>query len=563
MGNDKKIICPLCSDTVDKLLYRFHIDDERNVIEKIRQQNPSWTENDGACSRCVDYYQTAIIREQRILPQIGPYFPVKSADDFIILPTPLRIDANPRYTGKGVTICFIDSGFYPHPDLVANKNRIKKYVDITGSTNTLSFEEGLGEVVDSSWHGTMTTVVCAGDGYLSKGLYKAIALDAELVLIKVQDETGKISTDNIVKALQWVLENHEVYDIRIVNMSFGDDELLSYRTSRVDQLAERLIEKNIVVVAAVGNDENGNIHPPANSLNVIAIGGIDDNNDLENGAIKSYHSTYGITMDALLKPELVAHAIWIAAPILPNTKEQKEATALYHLVDWLSLSRMSQPGNETVNQPQEYIHQTQLNKEILTWDAADIRKAIIQRIQTCKYISPDYMHVDGTSFAAPIVSSVVAQLLEANPSLSVRDIRNILFSTAKRIESIASERQGFGIIQPRKAILKALRKENIIKLYPSPFINAPKNTIEFFIENTCAEEISLAGSFNHWANDVLLMEPAKNGFWKIEIPMLPAGKYQYKFLIDHKHWMEDVDNPYREPDGFNGFNSIFIVEYQN
>jgi hypothetical protein len=45
--------------------------------------------------------------------------------------------------------------------------------------------------------------------------------------------------------------------------------------------------------------------------------------------------------------------------------------------------------------------------------------------------------------------------------------------------------------------------------------------------------------------------------------MLPEGKYQYKFLLDHKHWMEDVDNPYREPDGFNGFNSILIVEHQN
>jgi serine protease AprX len=563
MNNSQKIICPLCDDTVDKLLYRFHIDDEKNVIEKIKQQNLSWTESDGTCSRCVDYYHTAIIREQRILPQIGPHFPIKSADDFIILPTPLRVDSNPRYTGKGVTICFIDSGFYPHPDLVANKNRIKKYIDITGSSKALSFEEDLGEIIDSSWHGTMTAVVCAGDGHLSRGLYKGIASDAELVLIKVQDENGKITTDNIVKALQWVLENHEVYDIRIVNMSFGDDELLSYKTSRVDQLAETLIEKNIVVVAAVGNDDNGNIHPPANSLNVIAIGGIDDDNDLENGIIKAYHSTYGITTDALLKPELIAHAVWIAAPILPNTKEQKEAKALYHLICWLDHPRPGQFSNETANHAQEYIHQTQLDKEILTWNEADIRKAIIRRTQTCKYISPNYMHVDGTSFAAPIVSSVIAQLLEVNPFLSVRDVRNILFSTAKRIKSIASERQGFGVIQPRKALLKTLQKENIMKQYSSPFINKQKKTIEFFIENTCAEEISLAGSFNHWANDVLLMEPVKNGFWKIEIPMLPAGKYQYKFLIDHKHWMEDVDNPYREPDGFNGFNSILVVEYQN
>ena len=565
MNNQEKITCPLCNDTIDKLLYRFHIDDERNVIEKIKQQNPSWSENDGACSRCVDYYHTAIIREQRILPQIGPHFPIKSADDFIILPTPLRVNAHPRYTGKAVTICFIDSGFYSHPDLVANKNRIKKVIDVTSSPKVLpTLRKNLGEAANSSpagggwegaWHGTMTTVVCAGDGYSSKGLYKGIASDAKLVLIKVQNEEGKITTDNIVKALQWVLENHETYNIRIVNMSFGDDELLSYKTSRVDQLAEKLIEQNIIVVAAVGNDENGNIHPPANSLNVISIGGIDDENNLENGIIKAYHSTYGTTVDALQKPELVAQAIWIAAPILPNTKEHIESIALHEF-----LLAHDASLKEILSQR---IHQTQLDDEILTWNETDIRAAIVQRIQTCKYISPNYMHVDGTSFAAPIVSSVIAQLLEANTTLSVRDIRNILFSTAKRIESIASERQGFGIIQPRKAILKVLQKINIMKEHSSPFINTRKNTIKFFIKNTCAEEISLTGSFNHWANDVLQLEPSVNGVWKIEIPMLPAGRYSYKFLIDNRHWMEDVDNPFREPDGFNGFNSILIIEHQN
>ena len=41
MNNQGKITCPLCNDTVDKLLYRFHIDDERNVLEKIKEQNPA------------------------------------------------------------------------------------------------------------------------------------------------------------------------------------------------------------------------------------------------------------------------------------------------------------------------------------------------------------------------------------------------------------------------------------------------------------------------------------------------------------------------------------------
>lgn len=514
MNSNEKVICPLCNDAVDKLLYRFHIDDERNVIERIKTNNPQWTKNDGVCSRCVDYYHVEIVREQRILPEIGPHFPVKSADDFIILPTPLRVDAHPKYTGKGVTICFIDSGFYPHPDLVTHRNRIKKIVDITGSAC-------LSE--DAAWHGTMTTVVCAGDGFLSKGLYKGIANEAELVLIKVQDEQGKITTENISKALQWILQHHKEFNIRVVNISLADDELISYKESEVDRLAETLIEEGITIVAAVGNDENGKIYPPANSLHVIAVGGVDDNNEL-NKNITAYHSTYGITVDALMKPELVAHAIWIAAPILPNTKEHNDATSLY--------SSITQNKNEET----------------------------ITLIQQAKYISGDYMHVDGTSFAAPIVTAVIAQMLEADPTLTPKEIRTILFSTSKRLESISPERQGYGIIQPRKAILKILKRQAIIKSHTSPFINHEKNSIEFYIENVCAEQISLAGSFNHWAQDVLLFEPSTNGLWKIEIPLLAEGKYSYKFFIDGKTWMEDVENPYREPDGFSGFNSLLFIQ---
>ena len=101
-------------------------------------------------------------------------------------------------------------------------------------------------------------------------------------------------------------------------------------------------------------------------------------------------------------------------------------------------------------------------------------------------------------------------------------------------------------------------KENL-----SPYIDRSKNSIEFYMQSDCASQISLAGNFNDWAQDVLLLEPGRNGLWKIEIPMLPAGKYLYKFFIDDKMWVEDVDNPYREPDGFAGFNSLLIIEDSN
>jgi serine protease AprX len=349
------------------------------------------------------------------------------------------------------------------------------------------------------------------------------------------------------------LENHEEHNISIVNISLGGDETVSYKQSEIDNLAEQLIKKGIVVVAAVGNDERTAIKPPANSLNVIAIGGVDDDNILDQSLNKLYHSSHGITIDQLMKPELVAHAIWIAAPILPGTTAQREAEALYYLV--------STNDDELVSELKRLFSVTELDGSVSESNEIEfIRKEILQRIRVCKCISPHYMHVDGTSFAAPIVSAVVAQLLEINPDLTPAGIREILFSTAKRINDVAAERQGFGIVQPRKAVLKTLKRETIAKPYSSPYISYDKKMIGFYIQHDCASQISLAGSFNQWAQDELLMEPGKNGVWRLEIPILTAGRYRYKFFIDDKIWIEDYDNPYREPDGFNGFNSILIIE---
>ena len=98
-----------------------------------------------------------------------------------------------------------------------------------------------------------------------------------------------------------------------------------------------------------------------------------------------------------------------------------------------------------------------------------------------------------------------------------------------------------------------------MRSYASPHINKRRHSIEFKLRVNGASQISLAGSFNNWAQDVLYMQPDKDGSWKIKIPLLPKGTYQYKFFLDDKMWMEDIDNPYREPDGKTGFNSLLFV----
>jgi VCBS repeat-containing protein len=56
------------------------------------------------------------------------------------------------------------------------------------------------------------------------------------------------------------------------------------------------------------------------------------------------------------------------------------------------------------------------------------------RTGTDGYVSGDYVSVSGTSFSAPIVSGVVALMLEANPGLGYRDVQEILAYSARQID---------------------------------------------------------------------------------------------------------------------------------
>ena len=127
---------------------------------------------------------------------------------FAVIPTPLRLDANAEYTGAGVVVAFLDSGFYPHPDLA---DRVVAYHDVAGERPYLHANE---PVESWQWHGTQTSVAAAGNGHLSDGLYRGLAHESKLVLVKVS-ERGRISEDNLARGLRWVIANRERYDIRV------------------------------------------------------------------------------------------------------------------------------------------------------------------------------------------------------------------------------------------------------------------------------------------------------------------------------------------------------------
>ena len=74
-------------------------------------------------------------------------------------------------------------------------------------------------------------------------------------------------------------------------------------------------------------------------------------------------------------------------------------------------------------------------------------------------ISGSYKHVDGTSFSSPIVASIAAQIIEANPTLLPQQVKSILVRTSTRMPHVPVDRQGWGVVNPKRAVLRALRTE--------------------------------------------------------------------------------------------------------
>lgn len=535
--------CPVCDLYHPDLIHSFNPVYEADIIQSICEVNPDWKPADGICSRCYDEFDATTYHEYRCLDKSVEDFKLKHLD-FYILPIPERLNADENFTGKGVTICLIDSGFFLHADF---KERVTHIMDITNEENTAEYFE-LSH--DNAWHGTMTAAVCAGNGKLSHGLYRGLAKDAELVLIKTQNEDGKITDENIAKALKWVLAHHKQHNIRIVNLSLSGDVNTSLHLNEINSLAEQLFEQNVLVIAAVGNNENGTILPPASSPHVVTVGGLDDQNKL-NGDIILYHSTYGVTIDGLSKPELISNAIWLPAPILPCTNTHKKATVFFKAMDNEDYLAAILDNNAELLK-EEHVNLFEGKEKI--WK--EVKKIVWKE----KFISPDYMHVDGTSFAAPIVSSVAAQMLEANPLLTANEIRQVLFQTAEPLATYDVARQGYGRLQPKVAVFSVIERKALRYTEDSPIVNKQTKKLTFYVQCKGVKKgISLALSYNNWKQNQIFLKPCENDFWYVDIPMLPNGRYEYKFIVDNSYWVEDVSNPWRTLDNHGKWNSVFEI----
>src|SRR5688572_25589483 len=280
-------------------------------------------------------------------------------------------NSSPYLQGQGIGVAVVDSGVNPNGDFyTAGINRQVADIRFNNDSNQTP-SDGYG-------HGTHVASVVGGDGSESSGKYIGVAPRVNIINVKVSNDDGSAMIKDVVAGLQWVLENKNTYNIRVVNLSLNSSVAESYHTSPLDAAVEILWFNKIVVVASAGNYGDGAIYPPANDPFVITVGATNDKgtNSLSDDVMASF-SAYGQTSDGVKKPDLVAPGTNIIARLV----NQNMGLALAH------------PANK---------------------------------------VNTTYFRMSGTSMAAPMVSAAVALLLQDEPNLTPDQVKYRLTATANK-----------------------------------------------------------------------------------------------------------------------------------
>src|SRR5437773_5357420 len=118
-------VCPLCGTPAEPNVLAEAGWLSASVIQRLARDNPNWQQTSGACPACVQQALLQLLTEQgeaALHSGLQAAWPLDAEAAFGALPTPLRLHADPRYDGQGVTLALVDSGFYPHPDLTQPRN---------------------------------------------------------------------------------------------------------------------------------------------------------------------------------------------------------------------------------------------------------------------------------------------------------------------------------------------------------------------------------------------------------------------------------------------------------
>lgn len=295
---------------------------------------------------------------------------------------------NLNLTGKNICIGVIDSGTYPHVDIINPKNKILKFLDLINKFQ---------HPYDDNGHGTFITGIICGNGSLSKGVYKGIAPDSCVYSVKAFNSSGSGKISDIIFGLATLIIEASDYNLRVICLPFETKYHDPYIEALFLKLFKAAADKGIIVVVPAGNkgDEDGSIMGISTLDYCITVAGVDTTKNESCPFKLSSRGPFGKSQ----KPDLAAAAVDICS----------------------------------INTDIGYISE---------------RNGI--KLYP-KSLDTPYISRSGTSSSAAFISGLCALLLENNPSLSYKDVLSMLKVSCK-MQNFSKWAQGAGMVDVNKLL---------------------------------------------------------------------------------------------------------------
>jgi subtilisin family serine protease len=205
------------------------------------------------------------------------------------------------FTGKGVTVAVLDSGYDPdHPDL---KGAVTQERNFTTDP----------DIRDEDGHGThVASIVASRDGK-----YRGVAPEANLAIGKVGGRAG-ITDSAVLAGVEWAATEAKA---KIVNISLGapDGPDLDPVEQAVNTLSERT---GTLFVVAAGNEPTM-VSTPGSADAALTVGAVD-----KQGRLADFSGSGPRAGDHAIKPDITAPGVGIVAAVPGGGHESKEGTSM-------------------------------------------------------------------------------------------------------------------------------------------------------------------------------------------------------------------------------------------
>jgi serine protease AprX len=291
---------------------------------------------------------------------------------------------------KAPAIAIVDSGIdKSHPSFGDGSRIVARQVFGAASSGSL----------DGRGHGTFVASIAAGQA----AGYAGAAPNANLVDLDVMDDNGVGRTSDVIAAAEWIYANKDKYGIRVANFSLHSGAINHFWLDPLNVAVEKLWFNGVVVVAAAGNyglegKPSGVKHAPGSDPFVLTVGAIDIGGTARIGDDdRPAFSAYGRTPDGFWKPEICAPGRYMVGAVPMGSTLAAQKAANMKSTGWIELS--------------------------------------------------------GTSFAAPVISGLAAQILARQPGFTPDQVKGNVMRRSRAVPRGEPMSCGVGQINGTKSAL--------------------------------------------------------------------------------------------------------------